>query len=48
MNHENKMLDTLLQLMALDIPDEHVGNALNDRAKMLSPEELLEDPSEIH
>ena len=45
------MIDALLQLMAWDIPDEQLGNALNDRAKLMSgipPEDILEDHTEMH
>ena len=50
MNYENQILDVLLQIMAWDISDEQLGNAINDQAKLMSgipPEDLLEGPSEI-
>ena len=51
MNHENQMIDALLQLMAWDIPDEQLGDALNSQAKLnsgTSPEDCLEEHTETH
>ena len=45
MNIENHILDALLIILASDVPDEELADAVNDQARLMAginPEEILE------
>jgi hypothetical protein len=51
MNLENVLQDSLEIVLALDIPDEHLAQAVNDQARLIAgidSDEFWEDQSEIH
>ena len=51
MNIENHSLDALLIVLACDVPDEDLADAVNTQARLMAgidPCERWEDPSEVH
>ena len=46
-NIENHLLDSLLIVLASDVPNEDVADAVNDQARLMAginPEDILETP----
>jgi len=51
MNIENHILDALLIVLACDVPDEDLADAVNAQARLMAgidPCERWEDHSEVH
>lgn len=47
MSYENQILDALLIVLASDVPNEDVADAVNDQARLMAginPEDILETP----
>ena len=51
MNIENHILDALLIVLACDVPDEDLADAISEQARLMAgidPCERWEDNSEVH
>ena len=51
MNYENQILDALLIVLACDVPDEDLADAISEQARLMAgidPYECWEDHSKVH